>query len=81
MSNCNSYIKSNKINIPSNKLNDQVQPGVNANNVRCFTSKDMTSVKQDADYINYDIDLSQTRLFAQVYNTANAKAVVEACRN
>lgn len=49
MTSCNSYIKSNKINLQN----------TNNNFNRKFSPNDLTSIKNDADYIEYDIAQSK----------------------
>lgn len=49
MSNCNSYIKSKlDLNTPNNVNN------LNSNKPKCFKVDDLTSLKYDSDYINFD---------------------------
>jgi hypothetical protein len=53
MSNCNAYIKS-KLQL---KKDENVIPPINS--VRCFGAPGLTSVKNDQDYIDYDIEQSK----------------------
>jgi hypothetical protein len=51
MTSCNSYIKTNKLNLSDTKQN--------LPNTRKFSVQDLTSIKQDEDYINFDIEQSE----------------------
>jgi hypothetical protein len=73
MSNCNAYIKSKL------QLKKDVNVVPPTNNVRCFTAPDLTSVKNDSDYIEYDIEQSKGsyNYVSNDHNQNNGNTLIE----
>lgn len=76
MTSCNSYINS-KLDLSKNNAN-------NANNIRSFTVQDLTSIKSDRDYIDYDIIQSKgsaDHIFTNYNNNNRDKLIDIATQN